>query len=198
MEIILKTQKNNAINGSQIIEPIHNNMRLRSKANIYLQGIANKTWNTSNIKPIDYDYRVVNEEKIIVNYDYVKLGTVIQQMRKFFKLSQKEVADLTHLSVSYISQIERNYWTPTPYCIIRIISAILFVPADMMVDDNIDTLQNMVDEMIQYVVAISKSGDEHLIAYARDTLNLISSRFVKNNTTTLKDDKNWDKIEGGL
>jgi len=59
-----------------------------------------------------------------MNVDYKVLGHRVQKLRKKCNLTQEQLAELTELSVVYISSIERAKRTPTLDTIVGIVNAL--------------------------------------------------------------------------
>ena len=76
------------------------------------------------------------------------LGMKLKQLRKDKALSLKELAEKTHLSISYLSEIEAAKKYPKPEKIIEIAAALGVTFDDMIstkVDNNLDPLAGILN-----------------------------------------------------
>lgn len=80
----------------------------------------------------------------------------IREFRKQRKLTIREVAGMTGMSISYISQIERGEIDPS-LSALRKIAAVFHLPLYMLLDD-VETMENLTLSKEQQPVCFSENG----------------------------------------
>jgi transcriptional regulator with XRE-family HTH domain len=90
------------------------------------------------------------------------LGPVIRRARQKHRLTLQQVADRSELSVSYISQIERNLLTPSVGTLKRIASALDIPAGDLMFAPQPGSTRRM--------VAVMRKGQHKRLAFPESSI----------------------------
>jgi transcriptional regulator with XRE-family HTH domain len=120
------------------------------------------------------------EELLEIEFGDKDNGRVCRTIRKEMGLSQSKVAELANVSVSYVSQIERNFIIPSENTFFAIIMALLLIPSACCTEEKENNYEDVCKEVTALFMTILKSKDMKVITYLRDVLQSIVSHFCQN------------------
>ena len=114
--------------------------------------------------------------------DLTALGQKMREARKKKDLTQQELADLSHVSVKQIANIEKGKMSPS-YLILRALAKILHVSLDTLINPDISLEDEGVNQMkILYSSCPSEMRDT-LLHHTQETvkeLTELSEKFEMN------------------
>ena len=110
--------------------------------------------------------------------DLTALGQKMREARKKKDLTQQELADLSHVSVKQIANIEKGKMSPS-YLILRALAKILHVSLDTLINPDISLEDEGVNQMKMLYSSCPSEMRETLLHHTQETVRELTELSEK-------------------